>query len=79
MSILTFLSHAAQAPLCGRVSAMSALAVTDTGGDGIPVVHLNGQFATQGHWRRVIAELGTGWRHITYDERARGKSKRSAD
>jgi pimeloyl-ACP methyl ester carboxylesterase len=44
------------------------------------VVYLNGQFATQGYWRRVIAELGTGWRHITYDERARGKkSKRSAD
>jgi pimeloyl-ACP methyl ester carboxylesterase len=58
----------------------TALAVTDTGGAGIPVVYLNGQFATQGYWRRVIAELGTGWRHITYDERARGKrSKRSAD
>ncbi|MEV4656672.1 alpha/beta hydrolase [Micromonospora sp. NPDC049301] len=57
----------------------TALAVTDTGGPGIPVVYLNGQFATQGYWRRVIAELGTGWRHITYDERARGRSKRSAD
>jgi len=58
----------------------TALAVTDTGGPGIPVVYLNGQFATQGYWRRVIAELGTEeWRHITYDERARGKSKRSAD
>lgn len=57
----------------------TALAVTDTGGPGIPVVYLNGQFATQRYWRRVIAELGTGWRHITYDERARGKSKRSAD
>jgi pimeloyl-ACP methyl ester carboxylesterase len=58
----------------------TALAVTDTGGTGIPVVYLNGQFATQGYWRRVIAELGTGWRHITYDERARGKkSQRSAD
>ena len=57
----------------------TALAVTDTGGAGIPVVYLNGQFATQGYWRRVIAELGTGWRHITYDERARGKSNRSAD
>jgi pimeloyl-ACP methyl ester carboxylesterase len=43
------------------------------------VVYLNGQFATQGYWRRVIAELGTGWRHITYDERARGRSKRSVD
>ncbi|RSM72570.1 alpha/beta hydrolase [Actinoplanes sp. ATCC 53533] len=58
----------------------TALAVTDTGGPGIPVIYLNGQFATQGYWRRVIADLGTGWRHITYDERARGrKSKRSAD
>jgi pimeloyl-ACP methyl ester carboxylesterase len=57
----------------------TALAVTDTGGPGIPVVYLNGQFATQPYWRRVIAELGTGWRHITYDERARGKSRRSAD
>ncbi|MGW1785857.1 alpha/beta fold hydrolase [Streptomyces sp. NPDC002143] len=58
----------------------TALAVTDTGGPGIPVVYLNGQFATQGYWRRVLAELGPDWRHITYDERARGKeSKRSAD
>ncbi|MFI6785261.1 alpha/beta fold hydrolase [Micromonospora sp. NPDC050276] len=58
----------------------TALAVTDTGGPGIPVVYLNGQFATQGYWRRVIADLGGGFRHITYDERARGrKSKRSAD
>ncbi|MFJ3922224.1 alpha/beta fold hydrolase [Streptomyces sp. NPDC090022] len=62
----------------------TALAVTDTGGSGVPVVYLNGQFATQGYWRRVLADLGTGpgsgWRHITYDERARGrKSGRSAD
>ena len=58
----------------------TALATTDTGGSGIPVVYLNGQFATQGYWRRVIADLGPQWRHITYDERARGrKSKRSAD
>ncbi|MGW5773744.1 alpha/beta fold hydrolase [Streptomyces longwoodensis] len=57
----------------------TALAVTDTGGPGIPVVYLNGQFATQGYWRRVVAALGPQWRHLTYDERARGKSKRSAD
>ncbi|MEU7385021.1 alpha/beta hydrolase [Streptomyces sp. NPDC042207] len=57
----------------------TALAVTDTGGPGTPVVYLNGQFATQGYWRRVTVELGTAWRHITYDERARGRSKRSAD
>ncbi|MEV7186653.1 alpha/beta fold hydrolase [Kitasatospora sp. NPDC093102] len=58
----------------------TALAVTDTGGPGLPVVYLNGQFATQGYWRRVLAELGPQLRHITYDERARGRrSKRSAD
>jgi pimeloyl-ACP methyl ester carboxylesterase len=56
------------------------LAVTDTGGPGLPVVYLNGQFATQGYWRRVIADLGPGLRHLTFDERARGrKSGRSAD
>lgn len=55
------------------------LAVTDTGGPGIPVLYLNGHVATQRYWRRVIAELGPEWRHITYDMRARGKSKRSAD
>jgi pimeloyl-ACP methyl ester carboxylesterase len=44
------------------------------------VIYLNGQFATQGYWRRVIADLGPTFRHITYDERARGrKSSRSAD
>jgi len=57
----------------------TALAVTDTGGTGIPVVYLNGQFATQGYWRKVITDLGPGFRHVTYDERARGKSKKSAD
>lgn len=58
----------------------TALAVTDTGGPGLPLVYLNGAYADQSHWRRVIAELGTGkYRHITFDERARGKSKRSAD
>ena len=58
----------------------TALAVKDTGGPGIPVVYLNGQFATQGYWRRVIADLGPTFRHITFDERARGRqSKRSAD
>src|SRR5262249_34284518 len=57
----------------------TALAVSDTGGTGIPVVYLNGAYADQSHWRRVIADLGPGWRHITYDERARGRSKRSAD
>jgi pimeloyl-ACP methyl ester carboxylesterase len=57
----------------------TALAVTDTGGAGIPVVYLNGSYANQRHWRLIIAELGPQWRHISYDERARGKSKQSSD
>jgi pimeloyl-ACP methyl ester carboxylesterase len=57
----------------------TALAVTDTGGPGIPVLYLNGSYASQRHWQRVIAELGRGYRHITFDERARGKSKRASD
>ncbi|MEU4512321.1 alpha/beta fold hydrolase [Nonomuraea wenchangensis] len=56
----------------------TTLAVTDTCGPGRPVVYLNGQFASQRHWRRVIAELGGDYRHITYDMRARGRSGRSA-
>lgn len=57
----------------------TALAVADTGGSGIPVVYLNGAYADQTHWRRVIALLSGDYRHITYDERARGRSERSAD
>lgn len=58
----------------------TALAVADTGGPGVPVVYLNGQFASRGRWRRVVAELGPGFRHITYDERGRGRrSGRSSD
>jgi pimeloyl-ACP methyl ester carboxylesterase len=57
----------------------TALAVTDTGGTGTPLVYLNGSYASQQHWRPVINDLGSGWRHIAYDERARGKSKKSAD
>jgi pimeloyl-ACP methyl ester carboxylesterase len=57
----------------------SALAVSDTNGDGVPVIYLNGHAGVQRQWRRVLAELGTEWRHITYDMRGRGKTKRSAD
>ena len=57
----------------------TALAVTDSGGPGISVVYLNGSYADQSHWRKVIADLGPTWRHITYDERGRGRSRTSAD
>ncbi|KAF2172154.1 hypothetical protein M409DRAFT_49892 [Zasmidium cellare ATCC 36951] len=56
------------------------LAVSDSGGSGTPVIYLNGQFATQAYWKRVISGLGVDdWRHITFDERARGRSKSSCD
>lgn len=57
----------------------TALAVTDTGGNGQAIVYLNGSYADQKHWQRVIADLGPGYRHITFDERARGKSEQSGD
>jgi pimeloyl-ACP methyl ester carboxylesterase len=57
----------------------TALAVTDTGGTGAPVVYLNGAYASQRHWKPTLAQLGGDYRHVTFDERARGKSKRSAD
>ncbi|THV26680.1 alpha/beta fold hydrolase [Glycomyces paridis] len=73
--------NATATPWTGLLSVEdTALAVTDTGGAGVPVIYCNGQFATQGYWKHVIAELGDGFRHITYDERARGRlSKTSAD
>ena len=57
----------------------TALAVTDAGGTGPAVVYLNGSYASRRHWRATVAELGTGYRHITFDERARGRSQRSSD
>lgn len=73
-------SNRTDAAWTGMVSVDdTALAVADAGGSGRPVVYLNGSYADQRPWRPVTAELGTGWRHITYDERARGKSMRSVD
>ncbi|WP_433664044.1 alpha/beta fold hydrolase [Nocardia sp. CA-128927] len=57
----------------------TALSVTDTRGPGLPIVYLNGSYADRRPWRHLIAELGAEYRHISYDERARGKSKQSAD
>jgi pimeloyl-ACP methyl ester carboxylesterase len=57
----------------------TSLAVADAGGTGTPVVYLNGSFSNQWRWKATIAELGGRFRHVTFDERARGKSKRSAD
>lgn len=57
----------------------TALAVADTGGPSCPIVYLNGSYASRKDWRPVMAELGSEWRHVTYDERARGQSRPSAD
>lgn len=57
----------------------TSLAMSDTQGAGQPVVYLNGAYASQRHWRPVIAELGSDWRHITFDERGRGRSRTSSD
>ncbi len=55
------------------------LFITDTGGSGPAIIYLNGSYADQGHWKGVLKELGSNYRHILYDERARGKSKGSED
>ncbi len=55
------------------------LFVTDTGGSGETVIYLNGSYANQGHWKGVVKELGSDYRHILFDERARGKSQKSND
>lgn len=55
------------------------LFVKDTGGSGQAIIYLNGSYANQKHWEKVIKEVGQNYRHITYDERARGKSKKSKD
>jgi len=74
------MSSSKQSPWSGLVPVDdTALAVTDTGGPGQAVVYLNGSYASQAHWRPVIGALGDGYRHITFDERARGKSRRSGD
>ncbi|TDD57967.1 alpha/beta fold hydrolase [Kribbella antibiotica] len=58
----------------------TALNVNDSGGSGRPVVYLNGAYANWKHFKPVIAALGNDeFRHITFDARARGKSKQSAD
>lgn len=77
---MTFSTTIEQTAFTGMISVDdTALALTDTGGPGRPVVYLNGSYASQKNWRPVIADLGGDFRHITYDERARGKSRTATD
>jgi hypothetical protein len=39
----------------------TALHVSDTAGRGRPMVYLNGAYADQSHWRRVITDLGSDY------------------
>lgn len=55
------------------------LYVSDTGGQEQTIIYLNGSYANHGHWKKVVKALGPSYRHVLYDERARGKSKRSKD
>lgn len=55
------------------------LYLDDTGGSGPAIIYLNGSYANLNHWKRVVKSLGSDYRHILYDERARGKSKKSKD
>ncbi|MDB5185500.1 MAG: hydrolase or acyltransferase (alpha/beta hydrolase superfamily)-like protein [Candidatus Saccharibacteria bacterium] len=59
--------------------ADTVLDCNDSGGNGQPVIFLNGAFASQRDWKKVQSQLGGTYRTITYDERARGKSETSAD
>lgn len=55
------------------------LYLQDSGGSGPAIIYLNGSYANLSHWKRVVKSLGSDYRHILYDERARGKSKKSRD
>jgi pimeloyl-ACP methyl ester carboxylesterase len=57
----------------------SRLFTIDSPGGAPPLVFLNGAFATIQSWSRVIERLGSRFRSIRFDARARGKSEPSSD
>lgn len=59
--------------------ADTVLDCNDAGGSGYPVVFLNGAFNDQRGWKKVLNRLSSDFRSITYDERARGRSKKSSN
>ncbi|HEY3502724.1 MAG TPA: alpha/beta fold hydrolase [Actinocatenispora sp.] len=59
--------------------ADTVLDCNDTEGRGQPVLLLNGAFATQHHWKKVLPLLTDRYRVVTFDGRARGKSGTSSD
>ncbi len=59
--------------------ADTILDCNDSGGSGQPVIFLNGAFGSQHDWKKIRSGLSADYRIITFDERARGKSAKSAD
>jgi pimeloyl-ACP methyl ester carboxylesterase len=59
--------------------ADTVLDCNDTGGDGHPLLLLNGGFATQRYWKGLLPLLTGRYRVVTYDGRGRGKSRPSSD
>jgi pimeloyl-ACP methyl ester carboxylesterase len=57
--------------------ADTVLDCNDSGGNGHPIIFLNGAFGSQRDWEKALSKLDRNYRTITYDERARGKSKKS--
>lgn len=66
-------------PWAGQVKVTDAtLRVRDSGGPGPSVLYLNGCYADQNSWHRVLSELrGHDLRHIRFDARGRGASSTS--
>lgn len=60
-------------------AADTTLDANDSGGDGQPILFLNGMLATQTDWKATLRHLDGRYRTVTYDGRARGKSGRSKD
>lgn len=61
------------------VNSGTALSCTDSEGNGLPVLFLNGAFGTQRDWRGVLDRLSGQYRTVTFDARGRGKSSASSE
>ncbi len=59
--------------------ADTVLDANDTEGEGVPLLLLSGQFATQRSWKKLLQLLRDRYRVVTYDTRARGRSGTSND
>lgn len=60
-------------------AADTTLDANDSGGDGQPILFLNGMLATQTDWKATLRHLDGRYRTVTFDGRGRGKSGTSKD